>query len=653
MSTMNSLTGGANPTPSPCLQTTGVASLERARYFARQLLTADDLTADQQHVLAKFRRHNRYLHGWGVVCGGRVCAVPTQKWMVVVEPAYLLSPQGDEILIDDCVKVDLSRQGLDGNAASPCVEPVDPWCSSVRVDLRIGQRLFIAAAYSECLTRPVRVQPAGCRCDDASCEYSRLRDGYVIRVLTSLPDSYAQMKPPVDPRLCLPGGVRPCPDCIADPWVLLAAITIRGSVISDNDIDNVTYRRHVISFADDYVLCGPKLIALVLDPAAVIAGNPSTGTVTLDRPAPQGDSYILLSNSDPTSATVPDSVTVPATHKSQQFPVTTNAAGPGGTVTISATLLADKKSAPLQILTLQSLEIDPPATQVGAPNVIGKVTLSAPAPSGLTVSVTVNNSSVAVPQQSSVPFTAGSISATFPITIIGAGLATFTATLDGIQKSATLSTYSLISVSVGDGKALAGQTVQGTITLAGAVPSGGVSITLQGATISVINPSPPAGVAVADVLSSTVPVPGGNNPTGTFSVRANLGGVAKFTATLGGQEVSGNLSVVSIKTFVIQPATIFPGSTDNSSATGTVTLSDNAPGVDAQVATTVSQNNQVLTGVLNMPSPVTVSSGTNLKSFTITATNTFNSYVNPPLTITATLGRDSYSAPLSVEGAPR
>ena len=54
-------------------------------------------------------------------------------------------------------------------------------------------------------------------------------------------------------------------------------MTIRASQISDNDIDNVTYRRHVISFAGTYVLCGPKLLALVLDPAAVVAGGARRG----------------------------------------------------------------------------------------------------------------------------------------------------------------------------------------------------------------------------------------------------------------------------------------------------------------------------------------------------------------------------------------
>jgi len=50
-----------------CLQP-GLGKLERVKYFNRMLLTADDMRTDQDFVLQKLRRHNRFLHGWGVVC---------------------------------------------------------------------------------------------------------------------------------------------------------------------------------------------------------------------------------------------------------------------------------------------------------------------------------------------------------------------------------------------------------------------------------------------------------------------------------------------------------------------------------------------------------------------------------------------------------
>jgi hypothetical protein len=51
-----------------CPPTTAV-KLERVNFFDRQLLTANDMIADRDYFLQKLRRHNRFLHGWGVVCG--------------------------------------------------------------------------------------------------------------------------------------------------------------------------------------------------------------------------------------------------------------------------------------------------------------------------------------------------------------------------------------------------------------------------------------------------------------------------------------------------------------------------------------------------------------------------------------------------------
>src|SRR4029078_12939773 len=88
----------------PCDQ--GVA--ERPRYYARQLITADDLTLAQEYFRNKMRLHNRMRHGGGIVWGAQVCLVPKangnekkfEPWMVVVKPGYALDPCGNEINID-------------------------------------------------------------------------------------------------------------------------------------------------------------------------------------------------------------------------------------------------------------------------------------------------------------------------------------------------------------------------------------------------------------------------------------------------------------------------------------------------------------------------------------------------------------------------
>ena len=44
-------------------------TIERNRYFAGQLLDETDLTEEQLYFREKNRRHNRLLHGWGIVSG--------------------------------------------------------------------------------------------------------------------------------------------------------------------------------------------------------------------------------------------------------------------------------------------------------------------------------------------------------------------------------------------------------------------------------------------------------------------------------------------------------------------------------------------------------------------------------------------------------
>src|SRR5436305_1278874 len=96
----------------------GQVALELPRYYPRQLLTPVELTLEQQYFRDRLRRHNRLLHGWGVVCGGAVCRVPdttanqAQPWKVRVQTGYVLGPYGDEILIDHEQIVDLRTVGL-------------------------------------------------------------------------------------------------------------------------------------------------------------------------------------------------------------------------------------------------------------------------------------------------------------------------------------------------------------------------------------------------------------------------------------------------------------------------------------------------------------------------------------------------------------
>jgi len=237
----------------PC--DTGIA--ERPRYFPRQLITPEDLTLEQDYFRSRLRLHNRLLHGWGVVCGARVCLVPkagnggsAEPWKVAVKPGYILGPYGDEINID-CTRIfDLRTRCITGVTGEPCVEASDPWCSEVIEQPQAGV-LYVAVRYKEVPTRPVRVQPVGCGCDDTKCEYSRLKDGYEICVLNDCPDSHEE--PPERGDLSS-GEVPDCPPCPDEPWVVLAEVHLNkdGRITG---IDNCSCRRLVASFADFWWKC--------------------------------------------------------------------------------------------------------------------------------------------------------------------------------------------------------------------------------------------------------------------------------------------------------------------------------------------------------------------------------------------------------------
>jgi len=217
--------------------------LERVRYFPRQLLTADDMRAEQEHARQRQRRFNRFVIGWGVVCGLEVKPDPDTPAGVLVCPGYALSPWGDEIYVPEVVTVAFGRRLTD--PADPCKPTTaaggPPGSSTTKT-------IYVAIRYHECLTRPVRTSPAGCGCDETACEYSRLRDGYQVEFLRSLPDSHL-------PVTVQSTEVMPCPPCPKDSWVVLATLTFttRTGVIptagNTFSIDCSKHRRILVSVA--------------------------------------------------------------------------------------------------------------------------------------------------------------------------------------------------------------------------------------------------------------------------------------------------------------------------------------------------------------------------------------------------------------------
>ena len=79
-----------------------------------------------------------------------------------------------------------------------------------------------------------------------------------------------------------------------------------------------------------------RAASLAVNPTSVIGSNTSTGTVTLVNPAPAGGASISLTSSNTAAATVPSSVTVPASATQANFTVNTSAIPSTTQVTITA-----------------------------------------------------------------------------------------------------------------------------------------------------------------------------------------------------------------------------------------------------------------------------------------------------------------------------
>src|SRR5512134_2333685 len=77
----------------------GLECLCRPRFFAGQLLTEEDLNRLDHYIVAKQKLHNRYLHGWGVVCGLDVVCDDCGEGSVIVQPGYALSPCGEDVIV--------------------------------------------------------------------------------------------------------------------------------------------------------------------------------------------------------------------------------------------------------------------------------------------------------------------------------------------------------------------------------------------------------------------------------------------------------------------------------------------------------------------------------------------------------------------------
>ena len=133
--------------PKPRDPATPCQPLKRVRYSSGQLLSKDDLVAEQEYFLEKIRRHNRFLHRPGVITGLEVTLQPAG---IRVEPGLALDPGGNEICVPLAQMAPLPL---------PCPE------------------VFVVLCYAETATDPI---PALGDSEPAEQVFSRIQESFAL-----------------------------------------------------------------------------------------------------------------------------------------------------------------------------------------------------------------------------------------------------------------------------------------------------------------------------------------------------------------------------------------------------------------------------------------------------------------------------------------
>ena len=175
-------------------------ALPRPRYFPRQLVTAADLTAEQDYLSERLRRHNRMLHGAGVVCGLDVGL--REGGLLGLGSGAAIVPRGDEAVVGrDVVVAPAALEVLLVGGERRRVAWPPPAGDPCDGDEHADQRLYLAIGASQERTDP-RPSLDGELCGGTTiCEPARLRDGYELVVLDAITVADAvERVPPADDR---------------------------------------------------------------------------------------------------------------------------------------------------------------------------------------------------------------------------------------------------------------------------------------------------------------------------------------------------------------------------------------------------------------------------------------------------------------------
>ena len=153
-------------------------SLTRTRFFHGMLLTDDHLRAEQTYHREALKRVNRYLLGWGIVCGLEV--EHTSGLCIKVHPGLALDCYGNVIEVCKCITLDLSEECKKAYPGACVPAYAKPICK------------YLVLRYVEIPADPEPVLTASDDCtppgEGTKCEASKYREGFCLEFRDKCPD---------------------------------------------------------------------------------------------------------------------------------------------------------------------------------------------------------------------------------------------------------------------------------------------------------------------------------------------------------------------------------------------------------------------------------------------------------------------------------
>lgn len=303
------------------------------------------------------------------------------------------------------------------------------------------------------------------------------------------------------------------------------------------------------SAAKSFPIKPAQLASVTVSPNSVTGGAATVGMVTLTAPAPSAGAWVTLSSNN-AAASLPGSVTIPASATQASFPILTTPVTSNVAVQISAAYGVIANAAlTVKSPTIVSL-VAGPALVYDSGGSTATVTLSGVAVADTTVMLSSSNGGAAgVP--ATVVVLAGSNSASFPVTtspVAALTSVTLSAAVGGMIKTAVIKISPLLSaLNLAPTSVVGGSQTVAKITLAAPAPndgSGGTTVTLGSDSVAL----PPVTVVV--------PTGSKNATVGVTTTAVPADTLAHVTATLGR---AGCAATLTIKAPVLTSLTINPG----------------------------------------------------------------------------------------------